>query len=272
VFVGEVVVAFVVCWNRHDSTCANVCENEVGYIHGYVLTVCRVGCFESRVHTAFFTPGFAVGVYAFDELRYFVVFLANVTRHGVFGCERDKRCAIEGVQTSRETVHIAVSFHAERNRRTFLSAYPVALHLFDAVRPTVEFFETVEEFTRIVGDVEIPLVECSFLNGRLTPPASTVFDLFVRKHRLAVGAPVHIALAVLDESFLCETFEHPLVPTVVAGFTRRDLAFPVVTETHRLHLFAHRLDALESPVTGVGVAFECCVFSRETERVPPHRV
>ena len=97
------------------------------------------------------------------------------------------------------------------------AAYPVALHRDDALRPAGQLVEAVDKLLRVVRYADEPLVEAALRHRRAASPADAVADdLFVREHRLALLAPVDGRVLAVDEPFLVELEEEPLVPAVIS--------------------------------------------------------
>src|SRR5579875_4058902 len=66
---------------------------------------------------------------------------------------------------------------------------PVALHLYDAVRP-VQSVQITQQFVRVLRNLEIPLFQFLALNQLVTvSPAIAVFDLLIGQYGLALRTP-----------------------------------------------------------------------------------
>ena len=103
-------------------------------------------------------------------------------------------------------------------------------------------------------------------------PALAVDHLLVRQHRLALRAPVHLALLAVRQAALVHLQKEPLVPAVVIGQARRYLGGPVVAQAHAPHLPPHRGNVLERPLRRRRIVLQRRVFRGQPERIPPHRV
>ena len=98
----------------------------------------------------------------------------------------------------------------------FAAADPVRLHRLDALGPARQLVEVVEQLLRVVGDLEVPLLELALLDHALAAPAHAVADdLLVGEHRRAARAPVHRRGLALDQAALPDLQEDPLAPAVV---------------------------------------------------------
>ena len=128
----------------------------------------------------------------------------------------------------KTSIFVVESFDRESELHALAAADPVALHRARALRPARQLVEIVQQAIGIRGDLQEPLREDAALDEVLAAPAAPVDDLFVREHGLIVRAPVHRRLALVRETVLVEAEKEPLIPAIVFGLVRRDLARPVV--------------------------------------------
>ena len=160
----------------------------------------------------------------------------------------------------------------EADQQPFRAADPVLLHQLDLVRPAVERVERLEQFLRIVADLEQPLVQVALLDLGAASPAAAVDHLLVGEHGLIDRVPVHLAVFARDQPRLEEVEKHLLLVLVVGRIAGRDLARPVERQPHRLQLLLHRRDVVVGPGLGVHLAVDRRVLRRHAEGVPAHRV
>ena len=104
------------------------------------------------------------------------------------------------------------------------------------------------------------------------PPAETVDHLLVGEHGGALRAPVHFALLAKCDSLLQHAQEEPLVPAVVFRLATGDFAPPVVTEPEAAQHAAKLVDVRVGPIARRNAVLDRGIFSRQTERVPAHRM
>src|SRR4029453_17567910 len=78
--------------------------------------------------------------------------------------------------------------------------------------------------------------------GRAAPPTATINDLLVGEHGLIPRTPVHRRALAVGQIALEHPDEQPLVPLVVLGIARRELALPRVADTEPLELPFHVRD------------------------------
>src|SRR5439155_9816270 len=95
-------------------------------------------------------------------------------------------------------------------------ADPVSLHGGDPLGPAAldERLDAIQEGLGVLRDREGPLRHLATLDHRLAAPALPVLDLLIGEHGQAARAPVHLALAAVDQALLVEAAEEPLVPAV----------------------------------------------------------
>ena len=114
------------------------------------------------------------------------------------------------------------------------SAYPVRLHRLNLIGPAAELIYIIQKSLRIIGNLKEPLFKVFLSDLALTAFALSVYDLFVRKHRLTGRTPVHIWFLFICKSVLIQLKEHPLSKFIVFGFCRCDLSVPVIAESETL--------------------------------------
>ena len=95
-----------------------------------------------------------------------------------------------------------------------------------------------------------------------------VDNLFVREHRLALGAPIHAAALAIGEIALEHAQEKPLVPAVVFRFACGDFTMPVVAESESLAHALHLRDVAVGPFPRRHAALDGRIFRRQAKRVP----
>src|SRR5205085_2548035 len=94
---------------------------------------------------------------------------------------------------------------------------PIALHYQNALGPAaLQLRHIVEQRIRILGDAQEPLFYFFGLDRCvIVLPTAAVDHLLVRKHGLALGAPVDATTLAVSQSALEHAQKKPLVPTVI---------------------------------------------------------
>ena len=155
--------------------------------------------------------------------------------------------------------------------RSLASAYPVALHDLNALRP-VDAVE-IHQFIGVFGDAEEPLFKVAAGNRGITSLAETAIQhLLVGEHRLALGTPVHRSFATIGQAGFVQLQEKPLRPFVVLGKAGDHFPAPVVDSAHVPELAAHVLNVLHGPGERVNTALDGGVLGRKAEGIKTHRV
>ena len=162
--------------------------------------------------------------------------------------------------------------HGEVELGALALADPVALHREDALRPADEAVTPLEELLRVGRDLEVPALDLLRDHLGVAAPAAPGLDLLVGEHGLTARAPVDARALLVREPALEHLDEDELLPAVVLGIARRDLAVPVVGDPERLHLGLHGRDVLVRPHRRVHAVVDGGVLGGEAEGVPPHRV
>ena len=167
---------------------------------------------------------------------------------------------------------LGLTGHVERQLDAFRAADPVPLHGFDRFRPARHAIQLFEQFVCIGSDLHEPLRNLPALHQGVRPPAAAIDDLLIREHCLVDGIPVDDRVFAIDESFLEQPGEQPLLPAIVLGSAGCYFARPVVGVTKALQLTAHVIDVFVGPRGGWNALFDRCIFGGHTERIPPHRL
>jgi hypothetical protein len=180
------------------------------------------------------------------------------------------------VRASREDADLVatglliVGGDLELDLGAFRAADPVRLLDLDRLGP-VDPGE-VEQFVRVCGRAQEPLLEVALLDERAAPPAVTVgpLDLLARQGPV-VRAPIHGGHRAVGEPRLQEPKEHPLVPLVVRRVRGDDLLRPVEGGAHRAELSAHVLHVLHRPGERMPAALDGRVLGGQPEGIEPDR-
>ena len=168
---------------------------------------------------------------------------------------------------------LVAAFHGEVHLGALGAADPVALHQQDAVRPAAfELLGVREQPVRVLGDLEVPLVQHPPHHVGAAALALSRDDLLVGQDGLVHRAPVHVAVAPVGQAALVEPQEQPLVPVVVGGIA--GLQPPAPVERGRVPPERGRLglDVGVGPVGRVRVVPDGGVLSGQAEGVPADRV
>ena len=266
VLARELEVALVAAGYRHDGAGAVVHEHVVGHPDGDLLAVDRVLDVPARERAV---------LGALAELPLDCSLLRSLcddllTRPQHCGCldqalnqrvlrrEQEERAPEERVRPRgehRDTLFGGLArLVAERELDlcALAATDPVGLHRLDAIRPAGQVVQVVEQLLRVVGDLEVPLLEFAFVHDALAAPAHAVADdLLVGKDRRTARAPVHRRALALDEPALPHLEEDPLTPAVVVDVAALDRALPVVAEAHALERRHLLVDVGVGPRRGV---------------------
>ena len=155
---------------------------------------------------------------------------------------------------------------AEQDLGAVRTPDPVSLARLDRLGP-VHGLQVVEQDLRVVRDPEEPLLHEARLDLCAAALAAPVDDLLVRQHRLIVGAPLDRRGLPVGEPAFVETEELPLLPAVVLGLVRGELARPVDRPADALHGLADRRDVAVDDLAGMTAFLDGRVLGRQPERV-----
>ena len=194
----------------------------------------------------------------------------------VFGGEQEEGVAEQGVRTGGEDGDLALVAGDGlavliAKGKVYLGALgtadPVGLHLLDALGPAGKLIQVIEELLRVLGDLDVPLLEVALLHLGVAAPAAALGHLLVGEHGLALGTPVDRVLLAVDQPALPELLEDPLAPAVVVRAAGLDQAVHVVGEAHALHGGERLVHVLVGPRSSLGVVLDGRVLGGQAEGV-----
>ncbi|MNH11884.1 hypothetical protein D3C79_714120 [compost metagenome] len=282
VLVGELEVALVVGRHGHDGAIAVVHQHVVGDPYRQLLAGQRVLDQQGSGHALLLLGGHvgfgnAAALALVDERLQRRVALGGLGGQRVFGGDGDVGGAHQRVGTGGEDLEGAfvadagqvereLHFHAAR------LADPVALHGLDLLRPARQLVEAFQQLVGVVGDAEVVHRDFALLDQRARTPATAVDDLFVGQYGLVRRVPVHGTVLAVDDAFLEQAGEQPLLPTVVVGLAGGDFTCPVDGQAQALELGLHVVDVFVGPLGRGDVVFHRRVFRGHAESVPAHRL
>ncbi len=277
----EFEIALILAGRAHDCAGAVAHQDVVGDPNRDVSIgkdVVRVGAGEDagflldRGHPLDFSLAARLGDVTLDLCALFAG--SNLRDERMLRREHHERYAEDGVGARGEKADFftGVPGHREGKFRAFAAPDPVALHQLDRLRP-VDPIEIGEQSIRVVGDLDVPLLEV-FLADRIVgvPPAASVDDLFVGEDRAALVAPPLRSGRAVGQAALVEHQEEPLRPLVILRRRRIDLARPVVRASGDCQLALEVGGVTRDGFRRMRSLQDRLVFRGQSERVPSHRV
>ena len=154
---------------------------------------------------------------------------------------------------------------------TLAASNPVTLHRLDPCRP-IHVFQIGEQTVGVSGDLEIPLLQCSCGDRRVTAPAAARFYLLVRQDRLAGGAPPLLSRRPVSQAATVQQQEEPLSPAIEVRIGGAELPGPVVGAFDQFHLAAISCCVASGSLGRVGAVLNGVILCRQTKSIPSHRV
>ena len=211
---------------------------------------------------------------------------ASSTKRDTRGCSGARRTNVAPKMVSMRVVKTSISAAApppagprragrldgKPDQRPRRAPDPVPLHGQHLGGPLVEPIDAVEQTVGVLGDAQEPLIEVARLDRRPAAPAPPVDHLLVGEHGSAVRAPVDRRPAPAGEAALEHPQEQPLVPPVVVGVARGQLALPGIADAEPLELPLHVGDVVAGPGLGVRPVLDGGVLGGKAEGVPTERM
>ncbi len=151
----------------------------------------------------------------------------------------------------------------------FLPPDPILLHQLCFLRP-LQLLQAVEQTIRVLRNLPEPLRKRPLYHFRPASLTLPFLHLFVRQHRLVLGAPVHERLLLVRKPVLEHLQEEPLRPPVVLRLRRIECLLPVIHAAHALELPDHCCDVLLGGCVGMDARLDCVVLRGEPEGIEPH--
>ena len=147
------------------------------------------------------------------------------------------------------------------------AADPVGLHLLYALGPAGELLQVIEQLLRVLGDLEVPLLQVALLRLGAAAPALALGDLLVGQNGLAGGAPVDRVLLAVDQALFPQLLKDPLTPAVVVGAAGLDHAIQIVGEAHAPHRGERLVHVLVRPSGSLRVVLDGGVLGGQAKGV-----
>ena len=144
---------------------------------------------------------------------------------------------------------------------------PVGLHLLDALGPAGELLQVIEQLLRVLGNLEVPLLQVALLGLGAATPALALGDLLVGQNGLAGGAPVDRVLLAVDQTLFPHLLKNPLTPAIVVGAAGLDHAIQIVGEAHALHRGERLVHVLVRPSGSLRVVLDGGVLGGKAKGV-----
>src|SRR6056297_1220468 len=111
----------------------------------------------------------------------------------MFRCKGYKGDTENGIKTGRECFKRILKIRdTERKSGSLGPPYPVVLHHFDSLWPSIQVIKGIEKFLGIISDLQKPLFKVPFSYLCPTSPAvAIIYDLFICQNGLTTLTPVH---------------------------------------------------------------------------------
>ena len=280
----ELKVALVAAGNGHDGAGAVVGNNVVGNPHGDLLAVDRVHHVAAGKGTVLlegalgtFDGGDMLGV--LDDLGHGLLVLRTLdelVQTRVLGSQdkegdTEERVGSRGEDGDLTLVALDGLAILVAQGKVDLGALgttdPVGLHLLDALGPAGELLQVIEQLLRVLGNLEVPLLQVALLGLGAAAPALALGDLFVGQNGLAGGAPVDRVLLAVNQALFPQLLKDPLTPTVIIGAAGLDHAIQIVGEAHALHRGESLVHVLIRPGGSLRVVLDGGVLGRQAKGV-----
>ena len=267
--------------DAHDDARAVAHQHVITYQDRHTFTVQQVRCIRSGVDACLFflsrqTLDFGLPLSLLDIVLHLGTALRSrqLLDQRVLRSEHDERHTEDRVDTRRvrrdRLLFQSVLGDVEVDIDALASTDPVGLHRVDLLRPLDRGL--VQQFVRVVGHAEQPLIDVTSDDLRATPLAPTVLHLFIGQDGVARWTPVGRRVGSIGQSRLVELVEQPLVPLVVVGHTGNQLTVPIIDRPHRAQLTPHVLDVIHRAHVRMHPVLDRRVLGRQSKGVEAHRV
>ena len=282
IFLCKRKIPLIMCRNSHYRAFAVAHQHIVGRPQGQLFTGERMGNKQAGVHALLFhrrhiglsrTAAFTFG----DELGQPEIIFCCLGCQRMLGGYRHISCAHQCVGAGGINLEHTGGAHACRvvgkmNFAAVALADPVALHGFHLLRPTIQRVEALQQLLGILSDAKKIHRDVALFHQRAGTPAASVDDLFVGQHGVILRIPVHRGGLLVDDAFLEQAREQPLLPAIIFRAAGSHFARPVDAQPETLQLLAHVIDVVVSPRGGRHIIGHCGIFCGQAERIPAHRL
>ncbi len=236
VFIDKIEVALVVRGAAEDGAGAVFHQYEIGDVdRQFPVRIERVDRLDAGIEPKLlggiddFLRG-AVTLRLRDEFRELLIFCSGGLRQRMIRRDRHEFCAEQRVMPRRENFQLALAIgrgcgiEREADQHALGAPDPVALHQPHLVGPAIQRIERVQQFLRIVGDLEDPLVHLALFDDGAGAPAATVDHLLVGEHGHVDRVPVELALLALGQPRAQKIEKQLLLMLVIRGVAGREFA------------------------------------------------
>ena len=202
--------------------------------------------------------------------------LDELVQTSVLGSQDKERDAKQGVGARSEDGDLALVAlnglaigiaQGKVDLGTLGAANPVSLHLLDALGPTGELLQVIEQLLGVLGDLVVPLLEVTFLGLGAAAPALALGYLLVGQNGLAGGAPVDRVLLAVDQALFPHLLKDPLTPAIVVGAAGFNGTIQIVGEAHAPHRGERLVHVLIRPGGSLRVVLDGGVLGGQTKGV-----
>ena len=221
----------------HDRPFAVAHEYIIAHPNRYRRRGQRMAHEKTGWHTALFLRGqlslHRRPAFAFlDERGERDIAFRGMNAERMFGRDRAKSHAHDGVGARRERVHDACAAHLvrESHPHALAPAHPVHLHGANPVRPAGHVVESIQQIFGVGRDLQVVHRNLALLDDRAGAPSAAVDDLLVRQYGLVDGVPVHDAGLLVGDASFHHSQEQPLVPAVIFRIAGREFTTPIESD------------------------------------------
>ncbi len=278
-FDGKGKIAFIMCWNCHDCPGSIRHQHVVGNPDRHLLAIDGIDGESASEHARFVTVrsqsiNFAgtSGHVSISCDGFSLAFYSEFIHERMLRCQDHEGGSPQCVWTCGEHGNRIVVLCGEDDFCALGSADPVLLHFDDVVRPLLQRVEIIEQLLSILGDLEEPLLQGSWLWRCATAFALATDDLLVGQHGVACRAIIDRGFLLVGQSCFVQLDEQPLCPFVVVGQTGGDLAIPIELHAPVSELLFRCLDVLLGEGPRMCFVFDGCILGRKAKGVPSHGV
>src|SRR5574344_211657 len=156
--------------------------------------------------------------------------------------------------------------------QTFALTNPVTLHGLHPFGPTLQQYQVIQKFFRIIRNLKEPLIQLFLDNFVTAAPAFTVNNLLVSQHRAASIAPVSTRTFLHSQAPFIEQFKEPLRPAVIIFLASSYLTVPVIRQAHSFLLPFHVGNIVQGPFLRRDTVLDSRILRRHTKTIPAHRM
>ena len=226
----------------HHRTFTVAHQYIVAYPYRHLFAGERMGNLQASIHALLFHRRdirfrHATMLTLVDECSKRGITLCSAGCQRMLGSDCNESDTHDGVGTCGiypQLVLFSIQLIRESEAHTIALANPVALHGLNLFRPAFQLIQVSKQLLGILGNAHEIHRDVALFHQRAGTPAAPINHLFIGQHGMIHRIPVYRRRLLVNQPFLKQACEQPLLPAVIIRFASRHFARPVDAKSQAL--------------------------------------